>query len=138
MARGPVPVQVIRTSRPAVKAALRKAVPPRVFLARAAELKRGQRSFIVQQAIMVLEGLYVNLPHKRAMYAVDPLRRLRLLQQRLDTHFNEDRLFHQEMTQIFCSLGDLHANYLLPEPFKDASAWLPFAVEFCFDEDGTH
>jgi C-terminal processing protease CtpA/Prc len=138
MARGPVPVQVIRTSRPAVRAVLRKAVPPSKFLARAKALTWRQRALIVQQAIMILEGLYVNLPHKRAMYAVDPLRRLRLLQQRLHTHFYNDRLFHHEMTQIFSSLGDLHSNYFLPEPFRDASAWLPFTVEFCFGEKEEH
>ena len=83
---------------------------------------------------MVLEGFYVNLSHKRSMYAVDPLRRLRLLLQRLDTHFNSDRLFHEEMTRIFSSLKDLHANYLLPAPFNNASAWLPFTVEYCRDQ----
>ncbi|MPZ36475.1 MAG: hypothetical protein GEU95_00170 [Rhizobiales bacterium] len=135
MARGPVPVQVIRTSSSSVRSALRKAVPPQQFLARAKanELTREQRATIVEQAIMILEGLYVNLSHKRSMYAVDPLRRLRLMQQRLPTHFNTDRLFHEEMTRIFSSLNDLHANYLLPAPFKDASAWLPFTVEFCRD-----
>ena len=138
MARGLVPVQVIRTSRPAVRTALQKAVPPSKFLERAKQLTPRQRALIVQQALMILEGLYVNLAYKRAMYAVDPLRRLKLLQQRLHTHFDNDRLFHNEMTQIFSSLGDLHANYFLPEPFKDASAWLPFTVEFCFDETGKH
>src|SRR5258705_3620323 len=136
MARGPVPVQVIRTSPVSMRSALRKAVPPEQFLAKAKdqELAREQRATIVEQAIMVLEGLYVNLPHKRAMYAVDPLRRLRLLQQRLSTHFDTDQLFHEEMTRIFSSLNDLHANYLLPAPFMDASAWLPFTVEFCHDQ----
>jgi C-terminal processing protease CtpA/Prc len=138
MAKALVPVQVIRTSRRAVKAALRKAVTPTAFQDKAPQLTERQRELIVQQAIMVLEGLYVNLPHKRAMYAVDPLRRLRLLLQRLDSHFYNDRLFHHEMTQIFSSLGDLHANYFLPKPYKDASAWLPFAVEFCFDEEGQY
>src|SRR5262249_22631658 len=92
------------------------------------------RAVIVQQAIMLIEGLYVNLPYKRAMYAVDPLRRLRLLQQRLPSHFNADSRFHREMTRIFASLGDLHANYLLPAPFNSASAWLPFTVEYCVDD----
>ena len=110
---------------------LRNAVPPSKFLADVTPLTWQQRALIVQQAIMVLEGFYVNLSHKRSMYAVDPLRRLRLLQQRLHTHFNTDRLFHEEMTRIFSSLNDLHANYLLPAPFNDASAWLPFTVEFC-------
>lgn len=113
---------------------LRNAVPPLTFLDRVRPLTREQRALIVQQAIMVMEGLYVNLSHKRSMYAVDPVRRLRLMQQRLSTHFNTDRLFHEEMTRIFSSLNDLHANYLLPAPFDTASAWLPFTVEYCRDE----
>src|SRR5262245_19637804 len=111
MARNLIPVQVIRTSSQAERSALRKAITPSKFLARAAKLTGRQRALVVQQALMILEGLYVNLPHKRAMYAVDPVRRLKLLQQRLHTHFDDDRLFHHEMTQVFSSLGDLHANY---------------------------
>ena len=134
MANGLVPVHVIRSSPRAVRSALRNAVPPSRFIADVTPLTLQQRSLIVQQAIMVLEGFYVNLSHKRSMYAVDPLRRLRLLLQRLDTHFNTDRLFHEEMTRIFSSLNDLHANYLLPAPFNNASAWLPFTVEYCRDQ----
>jgi hypothetical protein len=95
------------------------------------DLTLKQRATIVQQAIMCLESFHVNLPLKCAMYAVDPLRRLRLLQQRLRTVFTTDALFHREMTQIFNSLNDLHTNYFLPEPYSSHSAWLPFAIEFC-------
>lgn len=104
------------------------------FHAGAKELTPRQRARLVKQAIMLLEGFYVNLPLKCAMYAVDPLRRLRLLQQRLPTVFNNDRLFHREMTDIFASLCDQHANYFLPAPYKNARAWLPFKVELCHDE----
>src|SRR5688572_6725715 len=105
------------------------------FLAGITKLTHDERAVVVQQAIMVLEGFHVNLPLKCAMYAVDPLRRLRLLRQRLPSLFRTDRLFHREMTQIFNSLNDLHTNYLLPEPFSSHTAWLPFAIEFCHDEN---
>lgn len=104
------------------------------FLTGVKELTHNERAVIVQQAITVLEGLHVNLPLKCAMYAVDPLRRLRLLQQHLSSVFSTDRLFHREMTEIFNSLNDLHANYLLPKPFASHTAWLPFAVESFFHD----
>ena len=37
------------------------------------------------------------------------------------------------MTSIFTSLRDLHTNYCLPAPYKDAQAWLPFKIESYFD-----
>lgn len=42
-----------------------------------------QRRTIVDQAELLVEGLYVRLPFKRAMHAADPLQRLRLLRCRL-------------------------------------------------------
>ena len=87
-----------------------------------------QRQGIVQQAIMLLEGFYAHLPIKRAMYAVDPVQRLRRLQHRLH-HYKSDLLFHAEMTDIFQCLCDRHTRYSLPAPFIHAAAWLPFKVE---------
>ena len=34
--------------------------------------------------------------------------------------------------QIFALLCDQHVGYLLPEPYADANAWLPFKVEVCY------
>jgi len=96
------------------------------------QLTPKQRALIVDQAILLLEGFYVHLPLKRAMYAVDPLQRLRLLRHRLP-QVKSDRHFHAEMTDIFTSIHDLHTNYLLPAPFKYANAWLPFKVEAYWD-----
>src|SRR5262249_55773006 len=78
-----------------------------------------------------LEGLYVHLPLKREMYAVDPVRRLRLLRQQLP-QVTSDRQFHAEMTDIFASVRDWNTSYLLPRPFAYAFAWLPFKIEACF------
>ena len=38
---------------------------------------------IVDTFVELIEGLYAHLPLKRAMYAIDPLQRLRLLRQRV-------------------------------------------------------
>jgi hypothetical protein len=103
-------------------------VPLRAFLSKIKALSKKQRLVLVQQAIVLLEGFYAHLPLKRAIHAVDPLQRLRLLQHRLD-QFETDFAFHAEMTDIFTSLRDLHTNYLLPAPFSDVAAALPFRVE---------
>ena len=89
------------------------------------------RNRIIEQALLLLQDFYVHLPLKRAMHACDPVQRLRLLRQR---HPNiDDRRFHESMTEIFASVRDLHTNYLLPRPFNDKVALLPFMLEECYE-----
>ena len=127
-----ISARAVRTSHKVVRHILKEAVGLSQFFAQVEELTPRQRAVIVDQAILLLESFYVHLPLKRAMYAVDPLQRLRLLRRRL-RHLESDWSFHAEMISIFTSLRDLHTNYLLPAPFKDANAWLPFKVEACFE-----
>ncbi len=97
-------------------------------------LDHDARVDIVEQAICLLEGFYAHLPLKRAMHAVEPIQRLKLLKRRL--HMLESEVqFHHEMTTIFTSLRDLHTNYILPSYFADAVAFLPFRVKPCYDGD---
>ena len=98
------------------------------FLKSAGSLTPAERLAIVNQAILLLEGFYVHLPLKRAMHGVDPLQRLRLLRRRIDQLGGETR-FHAEMTAIFTSVRDLHTNYMLPSPYAEVAAVLPFRVE---------
>jgi hypothetical protein len=96
-------------------------------------LGKQQRLLLVEQALLLLEQCYVHRPLKEAMHAVRPVQRLRLLQHRLE-HTTDDGLeadlrFHNEMTDIFVSVRDLHTNYLLPTPFANHTAYLPFLVE---------
>jgi C-terminal processing protease CtpA/Prc len=44
--------------------------------------------------------------------------------------------FHQRMLEIFASLRDLHTLYLLPDPFKSHTAFLPFLIEQYFEKQG--
>lgn len=116
---------------------LKSARPLRKFIVDAAPLKPSQRALIVGQAIMLLENFYAHLPLKCAMYAVDPLRRLRLLRHRLPQFgakpsVHADLRFHAEMIDIFTSIRDLHTKYFLPAPFQNATAYLPFDVETFF------
>ncbi len=93
------------------------------------------RRMIVEQAIFLMEHLYVHLPLKAAIHGVDPLQRLRVLRRRLDgpTLVSDKSSleidFHKEMLDIFISLRDGHTSYRLPKPFNNYYAVLPFLVE---------
>jgi C-terminal processing protease CtpA/Prc len=94
-------------------------------------LSRSQREAIIDQALELIEKLYVHLPLKRAMHAVDPIQRLRLLRHR--SAALSEPLFHAELLSIFNSLRDLHTNYILPEPLRGKIAYLPFRIEDYFE-----
>ena len=103
------------------------------FLTTTSDLTLEERQRIVDQALVLIEQVYVHLPLKRAMHAVDPVQRLKLLRYRL--HTLSERRFHDEMISIFMELRDLHTNYLLPAPFGYMTASLPLRIEEFF-EDG--
>jgi C-terminal processing protease CtpA/Prc len=105
------------------------------FMEDAGELTTRARATIVDQALVMIDQTYVHLPLKRAMHAIDPVQRLRLVKQRLKTY--SERAFHNEMISIFLHLRDLHTNYILPEPFSNGVAFLPFHVEEYFEGAGS-
>nr|MDU9043025.1 S41 family peptidase [Candidatus Electrothrix aestuarii] len=78
-----------------------------------------------------MEEFYVHLPLKRSMYAVEPVQRLKLLDHRLPP---DDRRFHEEMISIFMGVRDLHTNYILPAPYSQFTAMLPFRIGEYFDD----
>lgn len=96
-----------------------------------------ERKLLVRQALVLLDQNYVHLPLKEAMHAVDPVQRLRLLLHRLEQSREgslvSEMSFHREMTAVFTSVRDLHTNYLLPAPFNQMQAFLPFTVEEYFE-----
>ncbi|HYI11123.1 MAG TPA: S41 family peptidase [Thermoanaerobaculia bacterium] len=110
------------------------------FLAQAGTLTREERQRIVEQALILVGENYAHLPLKRAMHSIDPVQRLRLLLQTLKAAPEPDQPteveFHREMTDIFMSLRDLHTNYLLPAPYNQMTAFLPFLVEDYVHADG--
>jgi hypothetical protein len=126
----------------AVKAQLATTVTLRQFLRQPTTFTLAERQQVVEQALLLLDGLYVHLPQKRAIYAVNPVQRLHLLEYHLGQLLAEelpDALeFHAEMIDIFTSLRDLHTNYLLPLPFRDATAFLPFLIEEYFENGEPH
>ena len=105
------------------------------FLASAGTLSADQRTQIVDAALFLIDDIYVHLPLKEAMHAIDPVQRLKLLRRRVGT-LNERR-FHDEMISIFKNLRDLHTNYILPVPYRNHTAFLPFLMEEFYDDTET-
>lgn len=101
------------------------------FLATTGVLTLEQRKTIVEQALTLIDTIYVHLPLKRAMHAVDPVQRLKLLRRKLESI--SEREFHNEMITIFKELRDLHTNYILPSPYNKHTAFLPFLMEEYFE-----
>ena len=100
-----------------------------------------ERLLLVQQALLVLERIYVHLPLKRSMHAIDPVQRLRLLQFELEEQARNgaealasELDFHRAMLNIFTSLRDLHTSYALPFPYRGKVAFLPFLIEEYYDD----
>jgi cytosine/adenosine deaminase-related metal-dependent hydrolase len=129
----PKSASFVEKANEAVRSQLETTTDLPTFLRMAGELTLEDRQLLVEQALLLLERAYVHLPLKRSMHAVDPIQRLKLLQYHL-SQLSEGNLppeiqFHNEMTDIFTSLRDLHTNYLLPAPFRDKVAYMPFLVE---------
>jgi Peptidase family S41 len=116
-----------------IKPLLADVVDLPTFLKTTGKLSSADRQVLVEQALILLEMFYVHMPLKRAMHAIDPIQRLRLLKYRLAQTSEKQKMsevsFHNEMTRIFTSLRDLHANYMLPLPYGNKTAFLPFQIE---------
>lgn len=104
------------------------------FLETIGELTAPERRTIVNQALTLFDDVYVHLPLKRAMHAVDPVQNLKLLRRRLGKL--TERQFHSAMITIFKSVRDLHTNYILPAPYNEHTAFVPFLMEEFYDQDG--
>jgi hypothetical protein len=95
--------------------------------ARVASLPEAARLELIDTFVQLIEGLYAHLPLKRAMYATDPVQRLRLLAQR--AALVDDLAFHYELARIVTGLRDAHTRYVGPDSLADQVAMLPFLVE---------
>jgi hypothetical protein len=109
------------------------AVPLPEFLAKneVGRLTLEERRLVVRQALLILEQNYALLGFKVARYGINPLQRLRLIDQRLGRPDDPGKEWdlHAELVDIFNSLRDLHTRYTLPEPFNGAGAFVPFLLK---------
>lgn len=94
-----------------------------------------ERLQLVDRAITLIAQIYVHLPLKRAMHAIDPIQHLQLLRLRAQAMTGRD--FHAELASVFLSLHDLHTRYIFPASYQGRSAFLPFLVEEYFEGSGT-
>jgi Peptidase family S41 len=90
-------------------------------------LTQAERTNIITMFTDLLDGLYVHLPLKRAMYGIDPVQQLRRLHER--ARLMTDDAFHREIGSILTNLRDAHTAYIAPAPLAGTAARLPFLVE---------
>lgn len=104
------------------------------------KLSSEDRERLLEQAMVLLDQTYVHLDLKRSMHAVEPIQRLRLLRYRLARGDEQltDLEFHRELASTFASVRDLHTNYLLPSPFRERTAFLPFLIERFYEDGEAH
>jgi hypothetical protein len=105
------------------------------FRETATTLTPAERLTLIDQALVLLQDNYAHLPLKESMHGVRPIQKLRLLRALVEEASDSltDLDFHGEMLSIFISLRDLHTNYILPQPYKSMTAFLPFIVESYFE-----
>ncbi|MBI1297738.1 peptidase S41 [bacterium] len=130
--QGDGPLTLLANAHPAVREALAGTVTLTQFRKHGSVLSRGDKLRLIEQAQTLFEQNYVHLPLKEKMHAVNPRQRLLLLehQVRNEAHgISSDLEFHRQITEIFMSVRDLHTNYILPTPFSQMVAFLPFLVE---------
>ena len=106
------------------------------FLKSSSNLSYTEKLCILQQAKTVLGEVYVHQVLKQSMYAVNPLHRIDLMIRDISyaarkdpDGVTDDYKFHKELLDIFSSLRDLHTKYILPHPFRNRFAFLPFLIE---------
>lgn len=113
--------------------------PLRAVLPADAGLSLADKRILVDQARVLIEQVYAHLHLKEALYGIDPVQRLTLLQYRLENPQDEvvssELEFHRELLSIIHSMHDLHTNYVLPTPYRRLTAVLPFLVEEFFDDN---
>ena len=90
-------------------------------------LTPSDRANIITMFTELIDGLYVHLPLKRAMYGIDPVQQLRRLHER--ARLMSDDAFHREIGGILTNLRDAHTAYIAPSPLAGTAARLPFLVE---------
>src|SRR4051794_35157492 len=100
------------------------------FLQSVGPISPADRALLCEQALLLLDGLYVHLRLKRAMHAIDPVQQLRILQRRPADL--SDLEFQAEMLRIFSSLRDLHTRYQLGGTYRGQVAALGILVEQYF------
>jgi hypothetical protein len=87
---------------------------------------------LVEQALTLFDRAGVHVPD-RLEKGVDPVARLRLLHARMPSGRTA---FYRQLLSIFAEFGDRHSRCILPRPWSNRFAFLPFTVGACFENGG--
>ncbi len=135
-------LEFLNSVHPAVRDQFSAATDLRTFLESVGKLSLDERKRIVEQALILFDDNFVHLPFKEAMHGINPIQKLCLIKHRLehatDAEAESALSFCSEMLNIFNSVRDLHTNFLLPSPFADKFAFLPFLIEEYFENSKPH
>lgn len=88
-----------------------------------------ERRVLLSQLMTCLGEIYVHRDLKRTRHAVDPVTALRWLHRNCDDYGSFE--FHQRIMEIFKGLRDQHTGYIMPKPWQDMIAFLPFLLGAC-------
>lgn len=92
-----------------------------------------ERAAIVDQVRSAVDTVFVHRHQKKAMYGIDPVRRLQLLRWRAETL--DDAAFHAELIAIVDELRDGHTVYTLPVNYRGVLAFLKFVLRRYWEGD---
>jgi hypothetical protein len=87
--------------------------------------------FITRQIAVLLDDYYVHLPLKRSSLGIDPIQEIKVLLDEISFIPTETE-FYRRVIGIIKRLRDRHTAIRLPSPWRDAIAYLPFAIESYF------
>src|SRR6266487_3058142 len=107
---------------------------------RKGRLTRKDRLRIVEQSLLLLNMNYVHLPLKRAMHAVDPIQRLKLLRFRLlemkESEMPSEMRFHQRMMEFYQSIPNAEPEVLSLEPGVEVLYWNAVPIRRAIELNG--
>lgn len=99
-------------------------------LAEAPVYPMADRRRLLGQLLIALDGFYVHLDRKKAIYGFDPVRALDLLGLQIEAL--SDAEFHENLVEILARVRDRHVMFYGRAPYG-AAAVLPFIIETCWD-----
>lgn len=87
-----------------------------------------ERRVLIDQTCLALSELYVHRYLKLTKHAFDPVAALQQLRRRCQTERMAGYDFHLEVMRILKELRDIHTGYVMPRPFSEMLALLPFTL----------
>ena len=90
------------------------------------------KELLIEKSIFLLDNLYVHKFLKKTVYGVSPIGKLNILKRNIP--YISSHEFNKRLFKIFIRFRDRHSQYMLPRPYKGATAFLPFSIEEYHDD----